>query len=101
MQHSLVRQLLGKWVSDPDDIDSLSAYDRVSLEFKEDGQLIYTIHTEKTDQILLLTYDVQDGVLVTDQPSMPGEERTGFSFTDDGKLQLKYDETMSAYVREA
>jgi hypothetical protein len=98
--HPSVRQLLGKWTTDPGDVDSLSAYERASLEFKKDGQLIYTIHAEESNQIMILTYKIRENMLVTNQLSAPGEERTAFAFTDDGKLKLEFGGIVSTYIRE-
>lgn len=92
-------ELLGSWTTDPQDTESLRTYGRVSLEFDEDGNLQYTIHGEGKDQIMLLSYRVQNGVLTTNQPSEPREERTPFMLTLDGKLLLQYEGAQSRYIR--
>jgi hypothetical protein len=67
-------ELVGAWISAPTDLDGISEFGNVSLEFGSDGSLKYTIHTEATDQIMLLSRRVEDGVLVSNQASAPHEE---------------------------
>jgi hypothetical protein len=88
-------RLLGRWTSEPGNPGS----EDVALGFKEGGQLVYTIHTIETDQIMILTYHVEGYDLVTDQPSHPREERTQFVLTDDGGLILIYGGQRSSYRR--
>jgi hypothetical protein len=82
-------QLLGTWLTDPEDRWSLREYGEVSLHFEEDGVLVYTVHLPRKEQIMRLTYRVDGNQLVTDQPSSPQEERTEFFFTSDGRLAVK------------
>jgi hypothetical protein len=93
------QQLAGKWRSDPRDVDGLSEFGDVSLDFSPNGALTYTIHAGDKRQIILLTYRVEDGVLVTDQPSSPKEERTRFRLTPFGKLVLLHEPKPAIYVR--
>ena len=58
--------LLGGWVRDPEDKDGRHEFGEVSLEFGEDGELTYTIHGDRKDQRMFLTYSVEDGMIVTD-----------------------------------
>jgi hypothetical protein len=60
------------------------------LVFTESGELRYIIHAEGKDQVMLLTYRIDRGTLVTNQPSDPKEERTECFFTTDGKPVLDY-----------
>jgi hypothetical protein len=85
--------LLGKWSSESGNDDV------TTLEFTEDGQLVYTICGAEKDQKIFLTYRVENNSLVTDQPSHPREERTPFSFTEDGKLALIYEGQRELYIR--
>ena len=87
------RSLLGKWSSEP------GSDEVTTLEFKEDGQLEYTIYSTDKDQKIFLTYRVENNTLVTDQPSHPREERTPFTFTEDGKLALIYGDQRSLHIR--
>jgi hypothetical protein len=47
----------------------------------------------------VLTYRVEDDLLITDQPSSPREERTRFWFSPDGRLVLDYEGVQARYVR--
>lgn len=98
MNHDVAR-LIGKWVTDPNDVEALEEYGTVTLEFKDDGSLIYSIHSEDKIQKVKLTYKAEQGVLITDQPSHPQRDRTPFTFTADGKLVLKYAGQESQYIR--
>jgi hypothetical protein len=92
--------LLGLWVTDPDDLGSLREYGRVSMDFRADGQLVYTIFPEGKRQVMLLVYRIQGDFLVTDQPSSPREERTRFEIKGD-TLTLFYEDHQSIYIRSA
>jgi len=61
--------------------------------------LTYIIHVEGKDQLIVMTYRIEDSMLITDQPSHPGEERTSFIITSEGDLVLDYGGTKSRYVR--
>lgn len=93
-------RLVGTWVSDPEDPDGMREFGRATLEFEEDGQLTYTAHAHGKDQKIFLTFRVEDGALVTNQPSSPREERTAYSISPDGKLSLWLQGQHSVYVRE-
>jgi len=92
--------LLGTWTSDPEDIEGTREFGRATLDFEGDGQLTYTVHAEGKDQMMFLTFRVEGGTLVTDQPSSPREERTPFSIDPNGKLTLWFGGQRSVYVRE-
>lgn len=92
-------QLIGTWVSDPEDEEGIREFGRVTLEFEEDGQLTYTVHAPGKDQKMFLCFRVEGGHLVTDQPSAPREERTAYSIGPNGKLTLWFGGQRSVYVR--
>lgn len=93
--------LLGTWISDSEDIESIQKFGNVKLHFTEDGQLIYTIFNEHKDQKIFLTYRVENNVLITDQPSDPREERTKFQITEEGRLEQECsDGGISRYIRD-
>ena len=94
------RRLLGRWVSHCEGEDPQYDGENTTLEFKEDGCLNYTIRTLGKDQKIFLTYQVEGGVIITDQPSHPQKEYTRFFFTEDGMLVLIYGGQRSIYVRE-
>lgn len=93
--------LLGTWIRDPEDAESVRKFGNVKLHFTADGQLIYTILDEHKDQKIFLTYRVENNVLITDQPSAPREERTKFQITEEGKLEQEdSDGLTSRYIRD-
>ena len=92
-------QLLGTWHSDPIDGAGTQAYGDVTLKFQEGGTLLYVVHESDRDQIMRLTFRVEPGFIVTDQPSQPRVERTAYEFTADGKLILSFGGEKSRYVR--
>jgi hypothetical protein len=92
--------LLGKWRSDPADEKAIELYGDVSLEFTERGELLYTVHAPDKDQVILLKYRLENGALITDQPSGPREERTRYFFDPDGKLRLCLGGKESIYIRD-
>ena len=91
--------LLGKWTTDPDDVKSLQRFGRVSLEFTPDGWLIYATCGKGLEQEMLLTYRVQEGIIVTDQQVALREERTRYILTAEGKLILLHGHRRTRYVR--
>ena len=93
-------KLIGRWTTDPNDNDLLGESGRVSLVFENDGKLTYIIHGEKKDEVIALTYRVEGGVVITDQPSAPREERTAFTLTPDGNLVLEFGGIRSHYIRD-
>lgn len=90
-------KLLGAWITDPDLLPEDE--EPVQIDFHNDGRCTLTILGEFSDKKSFLTYRVENGILVTDQPSDPREEKTQFYFTADGKLVLIYDNKMTQYVR--
>lgn len=67
--------LLGTWISDPEDIESIRKFGNVKLHFTEDGQLIYSLLSEQKKQKMFLTYRVENNILITDQPSAPRKKK--------------------------
>ena len=96
---ALPAELLGRWISDPNDQEGIDAFGKVSLEFVSDGSLKYTIHTDAKALIMLLSCRVEDGVLVSNQASAPGEERTPYSIDVDGKLTMSFQGRHAVYIR--
>ncbi len=95
-----VRKILGIWFIDPKDSENVDEYGRVTLEFQRDNKLIYTIHCEGKTQHMFLTYKLENGFLITDQPSHPNVEKTQYKFTDDGKLVLKYINKKATFIKK-
>jgi hypothetical protein len=94
------RQLIGRWITDPNDVAALKAYGQVTLVFGADGSLRYIVRGENKNEVIILKYRIENDWLITDQLSAPREERTPFKFTEDGKLVLQYGQLHSHYVRD-
>lgn len=92
--------LVGKWVSDPLDVDSIRDYGQVSLDFSGNGTLVYAVRTGDKREYIFLTWRVEGDVLVTDQHSAPKQERTRFNVDPNGKLSLLYADRRSVFVRD-
>jgi hypothetical protein len=97
----MVKDLVGKWISDPADTESIRDYGQVSLDFSSAGRLVYAIHGAGKRQFILLEYRVEGNVLVTDQTSNPQPEKTAFEISPEGKLLLFYKDRRSVYIRDS
>ena len=98
MTSSTAALLFGCWqlvAADP----AFPTGDRVEMEFKPTGELIYATLEKKHWAIMRLTYKVDGKHIVSNQPSAPREERTEFSFGRDGVLNLSLGGTPSAFKR--
>jgi hypothetical protein len=71
--------LVGEWVVDTADARTVADLGNVLLRFGDDGGLVYTIRGQRTDQIIMLRYEVEGSTIITNQPSRPQVERTEFS----------------------
>ena len=78
--------LVGHWARDPDDVRAKRAFGETTLKFTADGRFIQTIDLEGRTQVFRLTYHVDAGELVVNQPSSPREERLAFELTRDDRL---------------
>lgn len=88
--------LIGTWVTlQP----TPARQDDVTMEFRLNGELIYTIHERTKDQVIRLRWRLEGDVIVTDQPSAPREERTAFVLTPEGRLDLTYAGNVAEFVR--
>ena len=95
-----VEALLGDWDLIQCDDPSMRGENGTSASFDRDGNLIYTFHQKDKDQIIVLTYRVEDNFLVTNQPSHPREERTQFTIDHLGRLVLSYDGSEGIFRRK-
>jgi hypothetical protein len=68
-------------------------------DFREDGQLIYSVLSGTRWEIKRLVYEVDGDVLVIDRASFPRKERTRFAFGPDGTLMLELSGQRSWYKR--
>src|SRR5262245_12438977 len=99
MDNRMDTRLLGGWIVDPDDTQALAEFGRVELEFTADCRLVYTIDEGNRRQKIFLTYQAENGVIMTNQPSSPREERTAYTITAEGRLVLDYGGRRCTYVR--
>jgi hypothetical protein len=61
-----------------------------AMEFRADGRLAYVVLSEGKCQTVVLTWRREGDIIVTDQPSLPSQERTSARFVD-GRLLLTFD----------
>ena len=94
-----MKELIGKWKSDPDDASTQATLGRVTMTFHEDGRLTYVVHSPEKDEVMRLVYKAIRDELVTDQPSSPAEHRTKFRFDEKGRLVLDDEGECSRYIR--
>ena len=94
-----IDQLVGRWITDPTDAGNARRYGSVSMEFSDDGNLTYTLHTANDDRVMLLTYRVEGEIIITNQPSAPRQEKTHFRITPDDKLVLTNNGIRTRYIR--
>jgi hypothetical protein len=74
-------------------------FEQVSMEFHPDGTLQYSVELADRTQIMNLTYSVSGDLIISNQTSAPGEERTRFTFGADGRLELNHEGTRSWFER--
>ena len=91
--------LIGTWRIKHDDLAATVEYGDIYLEFTEDDKLIYTIYKPNGKQIINMIYKIEDGELITDQPSKPKEERTKFEITEERNLILNFEGKKSIYSK--
>jgi hypothetical protein len=91
--------LIGTWKSDTNDSTGAAAYGDVTLKFGADGTLLYIIREHDRDQTMRLTYHIEPGFIVTNQPSEPRPERTEYQLGEDGVLILTFAGRKSRYVK--
>ena len=91
--------LVGTWISDDNDSMGLDSYGNVTLKFGVDGTLLYIIHEKDRDQVMRLTYRIEPGFIVTDQPSDPRSEKTEYHIDEDGTLILAFGGQKSRYMK--
>ncbi|MEO8217387.1 MAG: hypothetical protein ABI718_09935 [Acidobacteriota bacterium] len=92
--------LLGRWFSDPEDVESLQVHGRSVVEFEPDGVVMTLTHPGGFPRIVATRFRLDGSdVLIADE-SVGGEKRVAFRFTEDGKLVLGLGEGESRYLRQ-
>jgi hypothetical protein len=77
----------------------MKEYGDVSMTFHPDGTLTYVLQESGKDNVILLTWRTEGKEIVTDQPTKPRHNRTGYTFSSEGKLLLRKGRSVSQYVR--
>jgi len=90
--------LTGVWKTDPNDIITQQLYGDVIMDFRDNGELVYTIIEDGREQMIFMTYEVSGGVLITNQPSLPQKEITDFILIGQ-RLELNFNGTKSKYIK--
>ncbi len=93
------KELIGIWRSDPDDIVTQREYGDIEMEFKENGELIYSIVGSGKAQKIFMTYFIKGNKLITDQISSPSKQETICHFNN-GKLELTFNSLKTVYIRK-
>ena len=93
-------RLVGEWRADPADAQARAEDGDATITFSTDGSLVYKIDSEASDSIIQMTWRVEDGSLITDQPSEPREERSAYNVTDD-VLTLNFGGIESRWLKAA
>ncbi len=90
--------LTGVWKPDTNDSITQQLYGDVIMEFRDSGELIYTIIENGKEQMIFMTYEVSEGILITNQPSLPRREITDFVLIGQ-RLELNFNGTKSKYIK--
>jgi hypothetical protein len=91
-------RLFGRWRLQRSEQDLPAAEDTIA-EFSPDGALTYSITQGGKTGIMKMTYRVEGGFILSDQPSSPREERTEYRIDSDGSLILIYGGQPSRFLR--
>ena len=78
-------RLIGKWRK-----QAAAGEEPQFMRFYADGLLVYIFNTKGKNQLIFLNWKTDDGVIVTDQPSHPKEERTRYEFLLDNRLKMTH-----------
>ena len=91
--------LIGIWNSDQSDEPTKNCVGKVTMTFKEDGQLFYDIVAGDKLQRMNLVYKVSGDTIISDQPSHPQEQRTKFKIENGNKLTMEFDGEKTVFIR--
>jgi hypothetical protein len=93
-QPSTTPSLIGRW-------RQVSAADEeITMVITIDGKLVYSTRAGDKTQVMNLEYEVSGNQLITDQPSKPHREISGFSFEPSGVLVIDYNGEKTRFARE-
>lgn len=91
--------LIGTWRVDPADAATLNAFGDAELEFDDHRNLRYVVKGRETDQIILMTYEVQGDEILSDQPSHRSPQRSKYVLGADGSLTIYFDGQAARFIR--
>ncbi|HMT72076.1 MAG TPA: hypothetical protein PKD16_18045 [Saprospiraceae bacterium] len=95
----MVSDILGAWVVDLEDVNSLDKLGEVLLNFSKEGILRYSIFNGEKEEVILMTYRLENDIIETSQPSHPDEiNRTQFKLIGD-VLYLNFNGEQSRFLR--
>lgn len=86
-----MNEIFGCWEIDSDDVRSLDMYGNISMEFKKTSELIYTVYSDNKTEIILMTFQIKDNLLITDQLSVLNRQETEFRLVSNELLELYFD----------
>lgn len=74
--------------------------DEITMEFTNDGKLIYSVDTGDKTQIINMVYEVSGDQIVTDQPSHPQKAISKFYFEPNGVLVVDHEGEKTRFTRQ-
>jgi len=90
-----MKSIIGSWKAEHNPFDP---NEELFLQFDPSGKLTQATKKGGEQQIIFLTYRLEDGLLVTDQPSSPRIQKTKMRLDGD-KLVLKYNDVTAVFNR--
>lgn len=93
------KSLVGRWKLDSNNTESINEYGNTFIEFKDSGELIYTIYMDNKEQKIYMTYKIEKDYIITNQPSSPQIEQTKYRVMADGILILYFNNIKSVYIK--
>lgn len=98
---ALCAHVIGSWLLDPREPSERLPPGLFAATFTRAGDLVYSQRWEEGIERIVLTYRIEGGALVTEQPSVPGEQRSPLSLDDEGRLHSLDLGEPSIFAREA
>lgn len=97
---SLREHVVGSWLLDPREPCDLVPPGEFAVTFTRAGDLVYSQRWSEGIERIFLTYRIEGGELVTDQPSAPREQRSRLVIDDAGRLHAHDLGAQTIFVRE-
>lgn len=92
-------RLIGSWKSDQSDEFTRTTLGDVLIRFTKQGDMIYTIKQPNKDQVIYLKYETANGMIISDQPSMPRKEETEYLLQDESTLFLIHEGIQTKFIK--